>query len=125
MANAAARLTAVVVLPTPPFWLATARTSGVVMVAPGGKTRLSLRYDQHDAMVIAPFAADRNGLTVRAIGRSIRRSHDRAAADKIFDFTGCVSCFGKHFSRVFSHARGLSPDARAVAVGPKFDRQGR
>ena len=32
--SAAARLTAVVVLPTPPFWFATARTSGFVMISP-------------------------------------------------------------------------------------------
>ena len=34
IASAAARLTAVVVLPTPPFWFATARTRGFVMMTP-------------------------------------------------------------------------------------------
>src|SRR3954454_6922592 len=57
IASAAARLTAVVVLPTPPFWFATARTSGLMVIAP---RMVMSSQSRHDA-VIACFAANRNG----------------------------------------------------------------
>src|SRR5208283_4769605 len=49
-------------LPTPPFWFATARMSGLVMMAPGYDTLLSSRIGHCDAVVIVSFAANRNGL---------------------------------------------------------------